>query len=146
MTNKGVLLCGSQHHGFKTRTFHMGKRCSKSISIQKTWPMRVDMSCFKVNGRLSVLPIHPWKKRMDIRTIALLVQNWNDLDFSSKGKCTDTNYNVIAHERNPSHYQLLDDIIVIHRRITSYKVLQHLLTHVLHHNLAETHASSSELL
>jgi hypothetical protein len=56
------------------------------------------------------------------------------------------NYNVIAHERNPLHYQLSDDIIVIHRRIISYKVYQHSLTHLLHRNLAETHASSSELL
>jgi hypothetical protein len=66
--------------------------------------------------------------------------------FSSKGKSTDMNYNVIVYEGKPSHYQLLDYIIVIHRRITSYKVLQHLLTHLLHRNLAETHASSSELL
>jgi hypothetical protein len=52
--------------------------------------------------------------------------------FSSKGKSTDTIYNVVDHESNPSHYQLSADIIVIHRRITSYKALQHWLTHLLH--------------
>jgi hypothetical protein len=64
--------------------------------------------------------------------------------FFSKGKSTDTNYNVIVLESNPSHYQLSDDITVIHHRITSYKVLQHWLTHLLHRILAETHTSSSE--
>jgi hypothetical protein len=39
--------------------------------------------------------------------------------FSSKGKSTDTIYNVVDHESNLSHYQLSADIIVIHRRITS---------------------------
>jgi hypothetical protein len=52
--------------------------------------------------------------------------------FSSKGKSTDTIYNVVDHESNPSHYQLLADIIVIHNRITSYKALQHWLTHLLY--------------
>jgi hypothetical protein len=52
--------------------------------------------------------------------------------FSSKGKSTDTIYNIVDHESNPSHYQLSADIIVIHRRITSYKALQHWLTHLLH--------------
>jgi hypothetical protein len=41
-------------------------------------------------------------------------------------------YNVVDHESNPSHYQLSTDIIVIYRRITSYKALQHWLTHLLH--------------
>jgi hypothetical protein len=45
--------------------------------------------------------------------------------FSSKGKSTDTIYNVVDHESNPSHYQLSADIIVIHHRITSYKALHH---------------------
>jgi hypothetical protein len=31
---------------------------------------------------------------------------------------TDTRYNVIVHENHPSHYQLSDDITVIHRIIT----------------------------
>jgi len=39
--------------------------------------------------------------------------------FSSKGKSTDTIYNVVDHESNPSHYQLSADIIVIHRRFKS---------------------------
>jgi hypothetical protein len=52
--------------------------------------------------------------------------------FSSKGKSTDTIYNVVDHESNPSHYQLSADVIVKHRRITSYKALQHWLTHILH--------------
>jgi hypothetical protein len=66
--------------------------------------------------------------------------------FSSKGKSTDTIYNVVDHESNPSHYQLSGDILVIHRRNTSYKTLQHWLTHLLHCILAETHVSSSESL
>jgi hypothetical protein len=53
--------------------------------------------------------------------------------FFSKGKFTDTNYNVVDHESNPSHYQLSANIIVIPRRITSYKALQHWLTNLLHH-------------
>jgi hypothetical protein len=52
--------------------------------------------------------------------------------FSSKGKSTDTIYNVVDHESNSSHYQLSADIIVIHHRITSYKALQHWLPHLLH--------------
>jgi hypothetical protein len=83
-----------------------------------------------------------WRNEAEVQCLER--RSVNDLDFSSKGKSIDMNYNVIAHEGNPSHYQLLDDIIVIHRRITSYKVLQHLLTHLLHHNLAKTHASSLE--
>jgi hypothetical protein len=66
--------------------------------------------------------------------------------FSSKGKSTDTIYNVVDHGSNPSHYQLSADIIVIHRINTSYKALQHWLTHLLHCILAETHASSLESL
>jgi hypothetical protein len=38
----------------------------------------------------------------------------------------------MGHESNPSYYQLSADITVIHRRITSYKTLQHWLTHLLH--------------
>jgi hypothetical protein len=52
--------------------------------------------------------------------------------FSMKGKSTASNYNVIVHESNPSHYQLSADIIVIHHRVTSYKTLQHWLIHILH--------------
>jgi hypothetical protein len=57
---------------------------------------------------------------------------WNDLDFPRREKSTDTIYNVVDHESNPSHYQLSADFIVIHHRITSYKALQHWLTHLLH--------------
>jgi hypothetical protein len=49
-----------------------------------------------------------------------------------KRKSTDTIYNVVDHKSNPSYYQLSADIIVIHPRITSYKALQHWLTHLLH--------------
>jgi hypothetical protein len=52
--------------------------------------------------------------------------------FSSKERSTNTIYNVVDHGSNPSHYQLSADIIVIHRRITSYKALQHWLTRLLH--------------
>jgi hypothetical protein len=63
---------------------------------------------------------------------SLLVDMLKRSRFSSKGKSTDTIYNAVDHESNPSHYQLSADIIVIHRRFTSYKALQHWLTHLLH--------------
>jgi hypothetical protein len=57
-----------------------------------------------------------------------------------EGKSTNSNYNMIVHESNPSHYQLSADIIVIHRRFISYKTLKHWLTHLFTLiNLAETH-------
>jgi hypothetical protein len=60
--------------------------------------------------------------------------------FSSKGKSTYTTYNAVDHESNPSHYQLSADIIVIHRRITSYKAFTALVnTPITSIYLAKTH-------
>jgi hypothetical protein len=78
--------------------------------------------------------------------LALAIGSLERPRFSSKGKSTDTIYNAVDHKSNSSHYQLSADIIDIHRRFTSYKSLQHWLTHLLHCILAETHASSSESL
>jgi hypothetical protein len=60
--------------------------------------------------------------------------------FFSKGKSTDTTYNVVDHESNPSHYQLSANIIVIHRRIISYKAFTALVnTPITSIYLAKTH-------
>jgi hypothetical protein len=85
---------------------------------------------------------------MSLLTLIVRVKHWRvcDLDhvsmvphslvkryqFSLKGKSSDTIYNAVDHESNPSHYQLSAGIMVIHRRFTSYKALQHWLTHLLH--------------
>jgi hypothetical protein len=94
--------------------------------------------------RTHSIPLCAMKNSILVNSTGGSILKWSR--FSSKGKSTDMIYNVVDHESNPSHYQLSADIIVIQHRITSYKALQHWLTHLLHCILAETHVSLSESL